>query len=56
MQALSKGKIVGYQGNKIPPRPIYEFTYNGEVRRIAVEISNNGYIVSANMRSIGEGL
>ena len=33
-------------------RPIYEFTYNGTRQRVAITVSNNGYIVGANPRSL----
>ena len=32
----------------------YEFTYNGKKQRIAVQVSNNGYIVGANPKSLKE--
>jgi len=52
MDAVSQGKIVGYQGKKDSPRPIYEFVYNGEIQRVAVQIGSNGFIVGANPRSM----
>ena len=48
-----QGNIVGYQGKK-DPRPIYEFVYNGKKHRIAVQVSDNGYIVGANCKSSKE--
>lgn len=48
LQAVSTGKIVGNQGT----RPIYEFTYNGTRQRVAITVSDNGYIVGANPRSL----
>ena len=48
LQAVSTGKIVGKQGT----RPIYEFTYNGTRQRVAITVSENGYIVGANPRSL----
>ena len=48
LQAVSTGKIVGKQGT----RPIYEFTYNGTRQRVAITVSENGYIVGANPRSM----
>ena len=45
MNALENGKIVGYQGTG---RPIYEFTYNGEIHKVAITVGNNGFIVGAN--------
>ncbi len=47
MDALENGKIVGYQGRGTG-RPIYEFTYNGEVRKVAITTGNNGFVVGAN--------
>ena len=29
-------------------RPIYEFTYNGEIHKVAITVGNNGFIVGAN--------
>lgn len=48
-----QGNIVGTQGKR-NPRSIYEFTYNGIKQRIAVQVSNNGYIVGANPKSMKE--
>ena len=48
MEAVSQGEIVGYQRS----RTIYEFTYEGKTQRIAVQISENGYIVGANPKSM----
>jgi filamentous hemagglutinin len=47
MTAITKGKVVGYQGVG-KGRPIYEFEFNGQIQRIAVTTSNNGFIVGAN--------
>jgi hypothetical protein len=44
MTAVTKGKIVGYQGS----RPIYEVRFKGKIQRIAVTVGNNGFIVGAN--------
>lgn len=51
MSAVKYGRIVGYQGRG-SGRPIYEFSYNNEVRRVAITIGNNGYIVGANPSSV----
>ncbi|MBQ9043208.1 MAG: hypothetical protein IJ111_10405 [Eggerthellaceae bacterium] len=48
LQAVHTGKVVGMQGS----RPIYEFTYNGTRQRVAITVSDNGYIVGANPRSL----
>lgn len=47
MNALENGKIVEYQGRGTG-RPIYEFTYNGEIHKVAITVGNNGFIVGAN--------
>ena len=47
MDAIKKGKIVGYQG-KGKGRPIYETEIKGKKRGIAITIGNNGFIVGAN--------
>lgn len=51
LEAVHQGHIVGTQGKR-NPRTIYEFTYNGQKQRIAVQVSDNGYIVGANARSM----
>ena len=51
INAVNKGKIVGYQGRGTG-RPIYEFVYNGTIQRVAITIGNNGYIVGANPVSL----
>ena len=51
MEAIKNGKIIGYQGRGIS-RPIYETIYNGEVKRVAITIGSNGFIVGANPVSI----
>lgn len=53
LEAVYQGHIVGTQGKR-NPRTIYEFTYNGEKQQIAIQVSNNGFIVGANPRSIKE--
>ena len=52
LEAVYQGNVVGTQGKRTPPRTIYEFTYNGKTQRIAVQVGSNGYIVSANPRSM----
>ncbi len=47
LQAVCTGKVVGRQGT----RKVYEFNYNGSRHRVAITVSNNGYIVGANPRS-----
>jgi len=51
MIAVKTGHIVDYQG-KGTGRPIYEFIYDGKLRRVAISIGSNGYIVGANPKSI----
>ena len=53
LEAVHQGKIVGTQGKR-NPRTVYEFTYNGERQRIAIQVGSNGYIVSANPKSLEE--
>ncbi len=49
-EAVRNGRIVGYQGKQSSPRAIYEVFYKGKIRQIAIQIGNNGFIVSANPR------
>jgi hypothetical protein len=51
MIAITQGNIVGYQGKlSKTPRAIYEFTFKGETKYMAITISENGYIVGVNPR------
>lgn len=56
LEAVFQGNIIGTQGRRTPPRTVFEFTYNGETHRIAIQIGNNGFIVGANPKSMKEGL
>jgi len=47
MEAVINGKQVGMQGT----RPIYQVTFNGVQQNVAVTVSNNGYVVGANIAS-----
>ena len=47
---IKYGKIVEKQGRH--GRPIYEFKYEGKIRRIAITVGDNGYIVGANPVSL----
>ncbi|BCQ63193.1 hypothetical protein PBOI14_49430 [Pseudomonas sp. Boi14] len=47
MQAVTEGKVVGYQG-KDAGRAIYETVINGQRQKIAITVSDNGFIVGAN--------
>ncbi|AJP58942.1 hypothetical protein UC34_22370 [Pandoraea vervacti] len=49
IQAVTKGRIVGYQGAGTG-RPIYEVSINGKEQRIAITVGSNGYIVGENPR------
>ena len=49
LTAVSKGKIIGYQG-KGTGRPIYQVVYYGKIYKVAVTVGSNGYIVGANPR------
>ncbi|MBQ7265174.1 MAG: hypothetical protein IJS61_03660 [Firmicutes bacterium] len=51
LEAVYQGNIIGTQGKR-NPRTIYEFVYDGITQRIAVQVSENGYIVSANPKSM----
>ena len=53
LEAVYQGNVVGTQGKR-NPRTVYEFVYNGETQRIAVQVSNNGFIVGANPKSLKE--
>lgn len=53
LEAVHQGNVIGLQGKR-DPRTIYEFTYNGVKQRIAVQVSSNGYIVSANPKGSKE--
>lgn len=44
LTALREGTPVGMQGS----RPVYEFAFRGVTQRVAITVSNNGYIVGAN--------
>ena len=54
LEAVYQGNIIGSQGRRTPPRTVYEFVYNGQVQRIAIQVASNGYIVSANPKSTKE--
>ncbi len=47
MKAVADNKIEGYQG-KGTERPIYVTVINSEVYRLAITVSNNGFMVGAN--------
>lgn len=53
MQALTEGRIVGYQGAGTG-RPIYEISIGGQQQRFAITVGGNGYIVGANPRGSGQ--
>ncbi|WP_218846922.1 hypothetical protein [Psychromicrobium silvestre] len=46
--AITQGKIVGTQGKGVTPRIIYEYIFNGEIHKMAITVSGNGYIVGIN--------
>ena len=54
LEAVYQGNIVGTQGKRNPPRTVYEFVYNGQTQRIAIQVGSNGYIVGANPESMKE--
>ena len=39
-----EGYVVDMQGT----RPIYEVIYNGTIKRVAITVSENGFVVGAN--------
>lgn len=49
--AVETGRVVGYQG-KGAGRPVVEYEFNGATHRMAVTVSNNGFIVGANPASM----
>ncbi len=51
LEAIYQGNVVGKQGKR-NPRTVYEFEYNGKVQRIAIQVGSNGFIVSANCKSM----
>jgi hypothetical protein len=52
MTAVTQGQKVGLQGKTHrTPRSIYRFSFNNQFKYIAIQISDNGYIVSANPKS-----
>ena len=51
LEAVYQGNIIGTQGKR-NPRTIYQLTYNGKTQQSAVQVANNGYIVSANPKSM----
>lgn len=52
MTAVTQSQIVGLQGKTHrTPRTIYRFSFNNQLKYIAIQISDNGYIVSANPKS-----
>ena len=51
---MQQGNIVGTQGKR-NPQTVYEFVYKGKRQRIAIQVGSNGYIVSANPKSMKGG-
>ena len=48
-EAILRGKMIGYQKTKNKtPREVYELEFNGKTIKIAITISDNGFIVGAN--------
>ncbi|MDL2274476.1 hypothetical protein LJC34_08090, partial [Oscillospiraceae bacterium OttesenSCG-928-G22] len=50
-ETIKNGKIIGYQGSSLT-RPIYEVAYNNSLYRVAITVSDNGFIIGANPRSL----
>ncbi|WP_083683644.1 MULTISPECIES: hypothetical protein [Actinoalloteichus] len=42
--ALERGVVVGYSGRD---RPVYEVDFDGEIRRVAVTVADDGGIIGA---------
>lgn len=42
--ATTRGRVIGRQGS----RPIYEVAFKGQIRRLAITVGSNGFIVGAN--------
>lgn len=53
LEAIYQSNITGTQGKR-NPRTVYDFIYEGLKHRIAIQVGSNGYIVSANSKSIRE--
>ncbi len=51
MDALSRGRVVGHQGRGTG-RPIFELLFDGQTRRVAVTMGDNGFVVGANPASM----
>ena len=52
MKAIREGNIIGYQG-KGQGRPIYSVEFKGKTFQLAITVGNNGFIVGANLSSVG---
>ena len=48
VEALRIGKIVGCQGRGVG-KPIYETKIKGEIVKVAITVSSNGFIIGVNM-------
>lgn len=55
MEAVKTGTIVKRERGGTG-RPIYEFYYEGRLRRVAITIGSNGYIVGANPMPTPKGV
>ena len=47
MDTLKNGQRVGVQGSR-GDRIIYEYTLNGQTKRMAITVGSNGFVVGAN--------
>lgn len=54
IDAVTTGQHVGHQGNGPSPRDVFKTKVDGHDAYIAVTISNNGYIVGANVTKPGK--
>lgn len=54
IDAVTTGQHIGHQGNGPLPRDVFKTKVDGHDAYIAVTISNNGYIVGANVTKPGK--
>jgi filamentous hemagglutinin len=48
MNAIERGEIIGQQGKGLT-RPIYRVEFSGKFIDIAITVSDNGFVVGANI-------
>jgi filamentous hemagglutinin len=47
MAAVTRGKVVGQLGSGKNTRSVFEVEFQGKTQRVAVGVSDNGYVVTA---------